>query len=293
MVGTKEDVQFVLGNDVEARFPLHAVTSILVTDNGADKLACEHPSIRIAEMRDIEHIVSVAAELSCDSVWIASPGALKDKNIRRIVWALKDLRVRLYVEPMLGGIEGTRISHERVGTRTVMLVKKPRFDGANGFAKRVIDILGSAVIILMISPVLLVTAIAVKLEDGGPIFYKSERIGHRGEPFMMWKFRSMVVDADKQREKLASQTGKSAFLFKMKDDPRVTKVGRFIRKTSIDELPQFFNSFNGTMSIVGPRPPLPSEAQIYNSDMRMRLEVKPGITGLWQVNGRSDLTPVR
>ena len=203
---------------------------------------------------------------------------------------MRDLNVRLYLEPMLGGISGTRVTSEILGTRTEVLLEGPRFRGANGIQKRLVDIAFSSIVLLALSPIFAVVALAIKLEDGGPIFYKSERIGRYGKPFKMWKFRSMVVDADTKVEQLAKENNIDLRLFKMKKDPRVTKVGRFIRKTSIDEFPQFINSLNGTMSIVGPRPPLRREVEAYSQDMRMRLEVKPGITGLWQVNGRSDLS---
>lgn len=292
MVGDVEDIKHILGKDVDARFPLHTVTTVLTTDDDADaEIETLLPDVTVQQISSVDDLTEEVAEHACDFVWIASPNQVKDKQVRRLAWALRDMWVRLYVEPMLGGIEGTRISHERVGTRTVVQVKKPRINGANGLLKRFMDIFLSVVILIMISPVLIATAIAIKLEDGGPIFYKSTRVGLRGEHFKMWKFRSMYVDADKMQAQLVKEQGGGDLLFKMKDDPRVTKVGKFIRKTSIDELPQFFNSLNGTMSIVGPRPQVDKEVAMYNQDMRMRLEVKPGITGLWQVNGRSDLTP--
>lgn len=134
-------------------------------------------------------------------------------------------------------------------------------------------------------------AIAIKVTDGGPVFYKQTRIGCNGKPFKMIKFRSMVVNADALKPALAAETGQTdRFIFKMKDDPRVTKVGKFIRKYSIDELPQFLNVLKGDMSVVGPRPPLPEEYEQYAALYATRMLVKPGITGPWQVSGRSDLS---
>ena len=134
-------------------------------------------------------------------------------------------------------------------------------------------------------------AIAIKLTDGGPIFYTQTRIGLRGVPFKMIKFRSMITNADELKAELAEQTGQEdRFIFKMKDDPRITKVGHFIRRFSIDELPQFLNVFVGDMSVVGPRPPLPEEYERYSQLYATRMLVKPGITGPWQVSGRSDLS---
>lgn len=157
--------------------------------------------------------------------------------------------------------------------------------------KRAFDICFSLAAIVALSPVLLITMLAIKLEDGGPIFYRSERIGRNGLPFLMWKFRSMAVDADRRVDDLIKLNGGSALLFKMKDDPRVTRVGRIIRKFSIDELPQLFNALGGTMSIVGPRPQVQREVDEYAPEMFGRLAVPPGITGLWQVSGRSNLCP--
>ena len=157
--------------------------------------------------------------------------------------------------------------------------------------KRLLDIVGSAFALLISSPLMLGTAIAIKLDDGGPIFFSQQRIGLHGKSFTMYKFRSMVTNAEELKKKLAEENGQTdRFIFKMKDDPRITKVGRFIRKTSLDEFPQFFNVLKGDMSLVGPRPALPEEVARYGSLYSTRLLVKPGITGPWQVSGRSDLS---
>ncbi|AQQ15080.1 putative sugar transferase EpsL [Corynebacterium glaucum] len=290
VVGTASGVSHVLGDDLEARFPLHEIAGVMISDGINAPLLREEKEVPVTTYSTVVDIADKVLDGDFDAVWLASLDDLRDRDIRRVMWLLEGTDVRVYVDPMIGGIEGHRVKHERVGTRTAIQLRKPKFNRVNGFVKRAMDIIGSAVILTLISPILLITAIAIKLDDGGPIFYKSTRVGLRGEPFQMWKFRSMRVDADQIREKLAKEQGQSAFLFKMKDDPRVTRVGKFIRKTSIDELPQFFNTFNGTMSIVGPRPALANEVDMYSPDMRMRLEVKPGITGLWQVNGRSDLS---
>ena len=157
--------------------------------------------------------------------------------------------------------------------------------------KRFIDILGSLAALLLFSPVFIATTIAIKLEDGGPIYFKQMRVGRGGKLFPMMKFRSMVVDADKMKDALMSQNqhGDRAVTFKVKDDPRVTRVGRVIRKYSIDEFPQFFNVLLGHMSLVGPRPSLRREVTRYKAWHLRRLKVKPGITCLWQIGGRGDI----
>lgn len=156
-------------------------------------------------------------------------------------------------------------------------------------AKRVLDIIGGAVGILLAGPIMIAAAIAIKLDSKGPVLFKQVRAGRNGRKFTMYKFRSMVVDAEAKKAALMHLNEMGGPVFKIKRDPRITSVGRFIRKTSIDELPQFFNIFMGDMSMVGPRPPLPSEVEDYEAWQRRRLSVKPGLTGLWQVSGRNQV----
>ena len=154
--------------------------------------------------------------------------------------------------------------------------------------KRLFDIVASACALILLSPLFLFLVIKIKSEDGGPAFYSQERIGKNEKPFKMWKFRSMVVDADKMLDKLEDQNEIDGAMFKIKDDPRVTRIGHVIRKYSLDELPQLWNVLIGDMSLVGPRPPLPSEVEEYTNYDKQRLTVMPGCTGLWQVTRRSE-----
>lgn len=156
-------------------------------------------------------------------------------------------------------------------------------------SKRVLDIIFSVLGLVILSPLLLIVAILIKLESKGPIVFSQRRIGLNGKEFEMYKFRSMVENAEKLKEKLANQNEMSGPMFKMKDDPRVTKVGKFIRKTSIDELPQLLNVLRGEMSLVGPRPSLPREVEKFETWMLKRLDVKPGLTCYWQVSGRNNI----
>lgn len=157
--------------------------------------------------------------------------------------------------------------------------------------KRGLDLMGSLGAICAFSPLFALTALLIKLEDRGPIFFCQNRVGAGGRLFPMWKFRSMVINADQIKDQLleANQHGESGVTFKMKNDPRITKVGKWIRKLSIDELPQFYNVLRGEMSLVGPRPPLPREVATYKASHLRRLRVKPGITCLWQIGGRSEI----
>lgn len=162
--------------------------------------------------------------------------------------------------------------------------------GGTRLMKRLFDIYVGGFALVALSPVFAVTALLIKLEDGGPLFFRQTRVGRRGETFGMWKFRSMIVDAEKVKEELLEKNEmKGGVTFKMKDDPRITRVGKWIRKFSIDELPQFWNVLVGEMSVVGPRPPVPREVAEYSVEDRQRLLAKPGLTCFWQVGGRSEI----
>lgn len=162
--------------------------------------------------------------------------------------------------------------------------------GGTHFAKRVVDIVGSACALILLSPLLLVVALLIKLEDRGPVLFRQVRVGKHGREFKMLKFRSMRVDAEARlKELLAKNQHNGGVTFKIKDDPRVTRIGKWIRKYSVDEFPQFWNVFRGDMSLVGPRPPVPREVALYTLADRRRLAVKPGITCIWQVSGRAEI----
>lgn len=157
------------------------------------------------------------------------------------------------------------------------------------FLKRLIDLFGSFIGLIVLSPIILIVSLLIKFESKGPVIFSQDRIGKDGKVFKMYKFRSMVVNAEELKEKLKEQNEMSGPMFKMKEDPRVTKVGKFIRKTSIDELPQLINILKGNMSLVGPRPSLPKEVEQFEEWMMERLEVKPGLTCYWQVSGRNNI----
>ena len=177
-----------------------------------------------------------------------------------------------------------------VGTYPVITYHTISLNASEKIVKRVVDIIGGLVGIILSSPIMLVTAIAIKLDSPGPVLFKQTRVGQNGRLFKCWKFRSMYTDAEERKaELMALNEMEGGIMFKMKDDPRVTKVGKFIRKCSIDELPQFFNVFAGTMSLVGTRPPTVDEVEKYERDQWRRISIKPGITGMWQVNGRSNV----
>ena len=225
------------------------------------------------------------------AVAVAATEQFHGTGLRELSWELEDLDVDLLVAPGVVDVAGPRLHMRPVAGLPLIHVEKPQYHGAKRFQKRAFDIAFSGLALLFGLPLLLLIALAIKLTSRGPVFYRQERIGLDGEPFEMIKFRTMVVGADAMLEQVAHlNESDSGVLFKIRKDPRVTWLGRFLRKYSLDELPQFINAFTGQMSVVGPRPPLESEVASYDDQTMRRLLVKPGITGLWQVSGRSDLS---
>lgn len=229
--------------------------------------------------------------LGAQEVYVADVLSRDSEMLHGISLAIESLGMELALAVSLADVSGHRLYLRNTAEQPVLLASLPQYTNTTYVIKRLLDIVGSAFALLISSPLMLGTAIAIKLDDGGPIFFSQQRIGLHGKSFTMYKFRSMVTNAEELKKKLAEENGQTdRFIFKMKDDPRITKVGRFIRKTSLDEFPQFFNVLKGDMSLVGPRPALPEEVARYGSLYSARLLVKPGITGPWQVSGRSDLS---
>ena len=211
-------------------------------------------------------------------------------GMRALAWQLESVDVDMVVSSGVMDVAGPRLHIRPVAGLPLLYVDKPQYRGASRVGKLVVDVVGAAAALALFSPLLLVVALAIKVTSRGPVIYRAERIGLNGEPFAMYKFRSMIDGADRRRLELVSDNEGAGPLFKMRADPRVTAVGRWIRRLSIDELPQLLNVLRGQMSVVGPRPPLRAEVVTYTGEVRRRLLVKPGITGLWQVSGRSSLT---
>ncbi|MDL9948864.1 sugar transferase [Gordonia sp. ABSL11-1] len=224
------------------------------------------------------------------TVAVTSAEALGHTAMQTLSWDLEGLDVDMVVSPGVTDVAGPRMMLRPVAGLPLLHIDKPRYEGANRFRKAIVDRVGSMLVLLALAPVLVTVAIAIKLDTKGPVFYRATRVGINNSPFEMWKFRSMVQNADSQKDNLRGLNEGSGVLFKMRDDPRITRVGAFIRRYSIDELPQLFNVLGGTMSLVGPRPPLPDEVERYDGRVARRMLVKPGMTGLWQVSGRSDLS---
>jgi exopolysaccharide biosynthesis polyprenyl glycosylphosphotransferase len=237
---------------------------------------------------DICHAIAASR---ADTVALTSAAELGPEGIRDLSWQLEKLGVDLVVSPGIVDVAGPRLTVRPVADLPLIHVDKPQYEGAKRFQKRAFDVCFSLLALLAASPIMIASAVAIKVTSRGPVFYCAERIGLDGAPFRMIKFRSMVVDADRRRAEVSHLNNSvGGVLFKIREDPRVTRVGRLLRRYSIDELPQFINVLRGDMSVVGPRPPLQSEVETYDHRVRRRLLVRPGITGLWQVSGRSDLS---
>ncbi|KSZ60309.1 polyprenyl glycosylphosphotransferase [Rhodococcus pyridinivorans KG-16] len=238
-----------------------------------------------------EHSVVEALKLSgADTVVVTATETLGSDGLHDLVWQLEPLDTDLVVATGVVDVAGPRIEMRPVAGLPLIHVEKPSYHGAKRSGKRIFDLAFASLALVALAPVFAVVALLIKLEDRGPIFYKAERIGLDGTPFGMVKFRSMVTNADKMVDTLLAQNEGAGPLFKMKDDPRVTRIGKVMRRFSIDELPQFLNVIRGEMSVVGPRPPLRREVEAYDGRVQRRLLVRPGVTGLWQVSGRSDLS---
>ena len=237
------------------------------------------------------NVVDAVMATGSQAVAVTATERLDGRGIRDLSWELEKLDIDLLVSPGVVDIAGPRLLMRPVCGLPLIHVEKPQYSGAKRFQKRFFDITFSSTILLCGLPFLLLVAAAIKLTSKGPVFYRAERIGLDGKPFEMIKFRTMCDGADKMIDNLTHlNESEGGVLFKIRSDPRVTPVGKILRKFSIDELPQFINVLKRDMSVVGPRPPLDKEVQTYDDHAMKRLLVRPGITGLWQVSGRSDLS---
>lgn len=256
------------------------------------KEAGEAPSHLVRVFDSTTPVLAAMAESGADTVAITNSDVLGVEGVRSLSWSLDPGSQHLILAPNLTDISGPRVHTRPVAGLPLIHVETPRYEGAKQFTKRCFDIAASGIAIILLSPAMLVVALIVSLSSEGPALFRQQRVGRNGEPFTMVKFRSMVTDAEDRLQALIDhdRTIGNDVLFKMREDPRVTPIGKFMRRFSVDELPQLFNIFTGDMSVVGPRPPLPKEVEQYEEHVHRRFLVKPGLTGLWQVSGRSDLS---
>jgi exopolysaccharide biosynthesis polyprenyl glycosylphosphotransferase len=216
--------------------------------------------------------------------------ALTSDAIHELAWRLEGRDLDLLIAPGIMDITGPRLTVRPAAGLPLLHLDEAVLSRPQAFSKRVLDLVGSLLTSLLLLPVFAAIALAVRMSSKGPVIFRQTRIGVGGRPFTMLKFRTMVDGADAMRDELRTSSGTEGATFKMADDPRVTKVGRFLRRWSLDELPQLWNVIGGSMSLVGPRPHPLDDVDRYGVDAYRRLALKPGMTGLWQVEGRSDLT---
>ena len=288
-IGTR---MLIIGAGVEAR-ELHDqvtrnthrlgydVLGFLDDDRVAGPVGPDYPEI----IGGVDEVRELVLELDVDEVLVAR-NAVSEATAERVYRDIQGLKVNLHVSTGLLGVAANRVKVQRFGTAPVFALQRVDLSGFQQTLKRAFDLVVAGTAVLALSPLLAVCALAVKLSGPGPVLFSQRRVGRDGNEFTIHKFRSMVVDAEARLEELRDRNEADGLLFKLADDPRVTKVGKFMRAWSLDELPQLLDVIRGDMSLVGPRPPLPSEVAAYDDWLRNRLRVKPGLTGLWQVSGR-------
>jgi exopolysaccharide biosynthesis polyprenyl glycosylphosphotransferase len=287
VVGKREDVEYVVRSVHQDSLVGYHIVGVTLTDGTEESFTVGDRSFTSVGTADTA--AAVASQLRADAVIIASMPSDSD-YLKRLSWQLEGTASELVLSSPLVDVAGPRMTLRPVEGLPLIQVQIPTFEGSRYVLKRAVDIvlaLGALTVVGLITPVI---ALAIKLDSPGTVFFRQTRVGRDGAEFQMVKFRSMCSDAEERRSELIDRNEGSGPLFKMRSDPRVTKVGALLRKYSLDELPQFWNVLMGDMSIVGPRPPLPSETLSYGSSTYRRLFIRPGITGPWQVGGRSALT---
>jgi exopolysaccharide biosynthesis polyprenyl glycosylphosphotransferase len=244
---------------------------------------------QVPVLGDESEAAEVAQRIGANTVACTSSARFDGGGLRRLGWALEGRDVDLVVVPGLTDVAGPRVHTRPVAGLSLLHVEAPVFAGPQLAVKTAIDRIGAAVLLIVLSPLFAVVSVLIRRDHKGPVFFRQERIGKGGTSFPMLKFRTMQVGAEAMLQSLLDRSDGQGPLFKLRDDPRITRIGAKLRRYSLDELPQLVNVLRGQMSLVGPRPPLPCEVETYGHDVRRRLLVKPGMTGLWQINGRSDL----
>jgi exopolysaccharide biosynthesis polyprenyl glycosylphosphotransferase len=235
-------------------------------------------------------VVAAVSRFSADTVAVLACQEMDGRRLRELAWELEKTRTDLFVAPTLLDVAGPRTTIRPVAGLPLLHVDHPELTGTKQAVKSLFDRTCAALALLVLAPLFAVIAISIRLADHGPALFRQARIGRNGQGFTLYKFRTMVPDAEQRKSQLATYNEADGVLFKIRRDPRITRVGAWLRRWSLDELPQLINVLIGDMSLVGPRPALPDEVACYSGHMLRRLVVKPGMTGLWQVSGRSDVS---
>lgn len=237
----------------------------------------------------LDGLSAMLSDTAADAVAITPSATITSEAVRQIAWNLEGHKTDVLIAPAILDMQGPRLSVRPAAGLPLLHLDEVALSRPQRFAKRAMDLLLSAVLLVISCPILIACAIAVRVSSRGPVLFRQVRIGHGGEEFTMLKFRTMVLNADAMRDTMRREHASSTPMFKVADDPRITRSGRFLRRWSLDELPQLFNVLNGSMSLVGPRPHPLDDVHRYELHAYRRLALKPGMTGLWQVEGRSDL----
>jgi exopolysaccharide biosynthesis polyprenyl glycosylphosphotransferase len=288
-VGTREAVCELVARTQAEPHAGFTVVSACLREPGPDLVFGDARVPVVGGIDAVDDAIRVGA---VDAVAVTRAPEIGSEWLTQLAWKLEGSGVALQVAPALTNVAGPRIAIRPVAGLPLLHVEEPELSGRARLLKGVFERVVATFILVVASPVMLLTAIAITLETPGPVLFRQNRVGLNGRTFELFKFRSMVSNAERIRMEVArfNEADPAGFLFKIRQDPRVTAVGRWLRRLSLDELPQLFNVLRGDMALVGPRPPLPTEVAKYGPDLRRRLIVKPGITGLWQVSGRSDLS---
>jgi exopolysaccharide biosynthesis polyprenyl glycosylphosphotransferase len=290
VVGSRRDVAYVADALHDSGSTGYRVVGVVLDDSSTDDSPLLIDGRPVRSYSDFDSAAMIAEQLECDAVVVASTQRDDPEFVKRLSWQLEGTAAELVLSSPLADVAGPRMALKPIEGLPLIQVEIPTFEGGRYVTKRLMDILISALALIGIAIMTPFIALAIKLDTPGPVFFSQDRVGRDGVRFRMYKFRSMTADAAARRHELHSRNEGSGPLFKLRDDPRVTPVGAILRKFSIDELPQFWNVLVGDMSIVGPRPPLPEEVSTYEGIVHRRLYIRPGITGPWQIGGRSDLS---
>jgi exopolysaccharide biosynthesis polyprenyl glycosylphosphotransferase len=244
----------------------------------------------IPAMVGLDDVAEIVKRFDADTVAVLACPEMSGVRLRELAWELEKTDTDLCVAPALLDIAGPRTTIRPIAGLPLLHMDHPEFNGARQVIKTAFDRILAATALVLLSPLFVILCVIIRYSDGGPAFFRQVRVGKDGRSFILFKFRTMVLDAETQKTQLAMLNETDAVLFKIRNDPRITPVGAWLRRWSLDELPQLINVLRGDMSLVGPRPALPEEAALYRDHVRRRLVVRPGLTGLWQVNGRADLS---
>lgn len=288
VVGRWDDVAYVIAQIAAKSGALYRIVGAAVDDAPGAQLTVGEQRIPVVATRD--GVAAAAISGKVDAVIVAGQPDERGEFVRQLGWDLEGTSAELVLSSRLTDVAGPRIHFRPVDGLPLIHVETPTFDGGKHILKRSVDIILSVIALVVLFPLMIAIGVAIKLDSPGPALFRQRRCSRNGRTFQMLKFRSMVQSAEDDLASLLDRNEGAGALFKMRNDPRVTRVGRKLRRYSLDELPQIWNVLVGDMSIVGPRPPLVTEAACYEGKVRRRLFIKPGMTGLWQISGRSDLS---